>query len=385
MNSSNNSPPSFLIVKTSAIGDVVQSFPVLEYLRSKFPQAKIDWVVEEAIAPLLRAHPLLDEVIPIQSKAWSRSLLSSKTRTEFNAFMKSLRSTEYDYLFDLQGNTKVFHPDRAGPGQDEGGLWVGLREGKIEPLRHRGAFQLPLLVQCPPEISRTRSELFSGSRALSIERGTPQADRRREDAACTHDGWASALKRPRWMVCIGSRWVNKRIEESTMLSFLRRIADHCDPSFLFIYGNEEEQRSAEQFAASFKEDSLPVGALSLPLWQALMWEMDGVIAVDSAALHLCGTTETPSFSVFGPTSAAYFKPTEERHFALQGPCPYGKDCPSLPSVQSSEPARRAPASASSPPTSSSLPSRGNLLRDLRSFKDLANSLLGFQKNLLVGL
>src|SRR3990172_12925186 len=110
MNSSNNPPSSFLIVKTSAIGDVVQTFPVLEYLRRKFPHAKIDWVVEEGIAPLLRAHPLLDEVIPIRSKAWTRSPLSFQTRTEFSAFVKKLRSTHYDYLFDLQGDTKSSVP-----------------------------------------------------------------------------------------------------------------------------------------------------------------------------------------------------------------------------------------------------------------------------------
>src|SRR3990172_8270856 len=86
-------------------------------------------------------------------------------------------------------------------------------------------------------------------------------------------------KRPRWMVCFGSRWANKRMEESTMLSFLERVRDHCDPSFLFIYGNEEEKRSAKQFAAHFTASSLTVGDLTLPLWQALMWEMDGAIAV----------------------------------------------------------------------------------------------------------
>ena len=42
---------SILIVKTSAIGDVIQTFPVLEYLRQKFPAPQIDWVAEQEIAP----------------------------------------------------------------------------------------------------------------------------------------------------------------------------------------------------------------------------------------------------------------------------------------------------------------------------------------------
>jgi heptosyltransferase I len=69
-------PRSILIVKTSAIGDVIQTFPVLEYLRRKFPEAKIDWVVEEGIAPLLYAHPQIGEVITIRSKVWRKAPLS---------------------------------------------------------------------------------------------------------------------------------------------------------------------------------------------------------------------------------------------------------------------------------------------------------------------
>jgi heptosyltransferase-1 len=55
--------------------------------------------------------------------------------------------------------------------------------------------------------------------------------------------------------------------------------------------------------------------------------------MDSATLHLCGTTSTPSFSLFGPSSASIYKPLGEHHVAFQGSCPYGrtfvKRCPIL--------------------------------------------------------
>ena len=119
------------------------------------------------------------------------------------------------------------------------------------------------------------------------------------------------------------------------------------PLFLFIFGNEEEKRIAESLDVHFNERSIPVGDLSLPLWQALMWEMDGVIAVDSAALHLCGTTQTPSFSVFGPTLPSYFKPMEPRHVAVHGSCPYGRtfssQCPVLRTCATGACIRQLPA------------------------------------------
>jgi heptosyltransferase-1 len=145
------------------------------------------------------------------------------------------------------------------------------------------------------------------------------------------NGFPSGAKK--LMVCFGSKWPNKRLDSGTLAALLKKIAADCAPFFLFIYGDEEEKKCAEWLASNFQGQSRVVGELSLPLWQVLMWEMEGVIAVDSAALHLCGTTETPSWSVFGPSLATSYKPLGEHHAALQGTCPYGKPffqrCPAL--------------------------------------------------------
>jgi len=52
--------------------------------------------------------------------------------------------------------------------------------------------------------------------------------------------------------------------------------------------------------------------------------MQLVIAMDSLPLHLAGTTNTKTFSFFGPSSSAKFMPMGEQHHAFQGSCPYGK-------------------------------------------------------------
>ena len=89
---------SILIVRTSSIGDVVQTFPVLEYLREKFPSCQIDWVVEKRVAPILEAHPFLSQVLQIDSK--------SASFKDLRLSLQNLRRNSYDVLFDLQGNTK---------------------------------------------------------------------------------------------------------------------------------------------------------------------------------------------------------------------------------------------------------------------------------------
>ena len=53
-----------LIVRTSALGDVVHALPVLSAVRAKFPDAHIAWVVNRAFEPLIAGHPHLTETIP---------------------------------------------------------------------------------------------------------------------------------------------------------------------------------------------------------------------------------------------------------------------------------------------------------------------------------
>ena len=60
---------SILIVKLSAIGDVVHTLPLLEVLRKNLPEARIDWLVEEEAARLLEGHCALDRIIVSRRKS----------------------------------------------------------------------------------------------------------------------------------------------------------------------------------------------------------------------------------------------------------------------------------------------------------------------------
>jgi ADP-heptose:LPS heptosyltransferase len=96
-----------LIVKTSALGDIVHAFPVLEWIKERFPEAEIDWVVERGGgATLLAAHPSISNLFTVDTQVWRRGLFRKATWKEIARLFSSLRAVEYDVLFDLQGNTK---------------------------------------------------------------------------------------------------------------------------------------------------------------------------------------------------------------------------------------------------------------------------------------
>jgi heptosyltransferase I len=91
----------------SSLGDVVHNMPMVSDVRRHFPDARIDWVVEEAYVDLVRLHRDVRQVIPFALRRWRKSLGSPATRAEIAACLRSLRAETYDYIFDTQGLFKT--------------------------------------------------------------------------------------------------------------------------------------------------------------------------------------------------------------------------------------------------------------------------------------
>jgi len=100
---------NILIVKLSAIGDVIQTLPALNAVRNYYPNANITWLVEEDAAPLVQGHEALDRVIISKRKRWLRELRGLSfliTIKEVYGFIKALRDTRYDMILDFQALLK---------------------------------------------------------------------------------------------------------------------------------------------------------------------------------------------------------------------------------------------------------------------------------------
>ena len=97
---------SILIVKMSAIGDVVMSIPAFHALRAAYPHARIDWLVEPAAAALVRNLPGLDRILVFPRPELARQVRSGNPASAMRlwlAFKTDLQSTRYDVVLDLQG------------------------------------------------------------------------------------------------------------------------------------------------------------------------------------------------------------------------------------------------------------------------------------------
>jgi heptosyltransferase-1 len=92
-----------LIIKPSALGDVVLALPALSALRRSFPGAKISWLVRPEFAPLLENHPYLTEIIPFDRKFLGKAWYHPKAFAALVSLTRRLRRSKFDAVFDLQG------------------------------------------------------------------------------------------------------------------------------------------------------------------------------------------------------------------------------------------------------------------------------------------
>lgn len=130
-----------LLVKTSSLGDVVHNLPVLSDLSVNFPQAEIDWVVEEPFTPIPQMHGMIKRVIPVALRRWRQDLFSMKTWHEISAFRDRLSATRYDAIVDTQGLLKSALVVACARGRKYGLDWHSSRE-PLAPFYHQ-TFRVP--------------------------------------------------------------------------------------------------------------------------------------------------------------------------------------------------------------------------------------------------
>jgi heptosyltransferase-1 len=108
-----------LVVRLSAMGDIIHTLPAVAALREAFPDVTLGWVVEERWVELLctlrcprsgprsSQRPLADHVHTVNTTAWRRSLLSYNTWQQMAGSVSELRGIKYEVAVDFQGAVRT--------------------------------------------------------------------------------------------------------------------------------------------------------------------------------------------------------------------------------------------------------------------------------------
>ncbi|HEV7670929.1 MAG TPA: glycosyltransferase family 9 protein [Thermoanaerobaculia bacterium] len=299
-----------LIVKTSALGDVVHALPVLGALRRHYPEARIAWVVEEWIAPLLAGHPDLDEVIPVRLRAWRKQPFARVTRRELGNLFRRIAAFSPDVALDLMGNHKAgvlaalsFADRRLGLAREfrrepSSAIWinegVGLPEG-----------------QSGHAVDRMLAVL--GGLGLPAERAEFQPEKI-SPAAEIGDVQGAALPARFALLHPGAGWGNKKYPAAWWGLALAALHRETDLSSLVAVGPGEEDLAAEIVAASGGAGrAVPA---EIPAFAHLARRAEIVLGGDSGPTHLAHALGRPVLMVMGPTDPLLHGPYGAPHLAL---------------------------------------------------------------------
>lgn len=300
-----------LIIKLSALGDVVHALPVLDFIRQVAPQARVDWAVEAGNAPVLENNPFLATLIPLPLKRWKKNLHDPKIWAEIRQAISGLRRGGYDLSIDLQGNIKsglvalcAAAPVRVGFDRqgvrERPNLWVNNRHIDLRPEDY------PVSARSLRLVSAALGGDYQGME-LATEIVT-SADDDAVARSCIQEG------APRVLIHTGTTWPTKRWSGEGWQQLVAQLkAVYPDIRLLFSWGNPVEEEEARQLAVQVGQQGTLLPRLTVKQFCALLKQVDLVIGGDTGPVHLAAAVGTKTVSFYRATDPLRNGPRGARH------------------------------------------------------------------------
>jgi 3-deoxy-D-manno-octulosonic-acid transferase/heptosyltransferase-1 len=327
---------NILIVKLSAIGDVVHTLPSLAALRRLWPDADITWVVEEAAADLLSNHPDLNRVVVSGRKRWLREMrggMIARPLAEMHAFFNALRFRKYDLVIDFHGLFKSAALVFLSGGKRKLG-YASLQEGsglfyteKIPEEMKKHAVERYL--DFVRYLARgEESEVVAEPPEFRIAVGEKEENRVSE---IFHAGEDLPGKEIPPFVAVNpvAFWETKLWENSKFALLCDRMRKELGVMVVLTGG---DAAPLENIRKQMKTTALNAGGqTSLRELAALYKKAAIVVTTDSGPMHLAAAVGTPVVALFGPTDPARTGPYGAGHRVIRtgvscSPC-FRKQCP----------------------------------------------------------
>lgn len=291
---------NILIVKLSAIGDVIHTLPALNALRRHFPRARITWLVEEAASGLVVGHRALDRVLVSGRKRWLKKIGATHLK-EMGRFVRNLRDTRYDVILDFQALLKSSLPIALARGDRK----IGFDRG-MEHMEHS---YLMLSERVPPvsmEIHAIERNLKMieplGIRTDRVVYDLPVSGADRETARSLLE--SAGMDRRRRLVAINpmAKWPTKLWITGRFSRLADRIRQRTGAEILFTGGPEDRGAVARIIAGMDSPAANLAGMTSLKTLAALYESIDLLVSTDTGPMHLGAALGIPVVALFGPTA-----------------------------------------------------------------------------------
>ncbi len=309
-------PRRILIVKPSALGDIVHTLPVLHLLRKRFKTAEISWLVVPAFASLLEGHRLLDHVLLFERRRFANLWRDASAAKGLMSFAMSLRKQQFDLVIDLQGllrsgwiSWQTRAPVRVG--------FAYAREGATTFYTH--------VVQTRTHEQHAIERYLDVCEALGCGRGPVVFDFDLPDSAKSSVTEMTANCGDYAVLLPGTNWATKRWPAERFEGLIAPLRARFGLSTIIAGGND-----VRDMGRSWNGALNLSGKTDLKQLVALIDRAKLVIANDSGPMHIASALHRPLVTIFGPTNPIRTGPYERLETVARldiacSPC-YSRKC-----------------------------------------------------------
>jgi len=294
-----------LIVRMSALGDLVHALPVLAALRRAWPAARVDWIVDEAYAPILSLAEGLHRRVIVRASASAKATadkqaVPAKDTVSFGGGMgyvsavRYLRSQRYDAALDLQGLLKSAVWARlSGAARVIGFDRAHLRE----PMAAAFYSETVVPLEAPHVIQKNLSILT----ALNLPQGAVELPLHPVAGAAATAAITAAGGSGHYVVLNpGAAWPNKRWPAERFGALAAQLRARTGLPSLVTWG-PGERALAEQVAGASDGAAAPAPATAIADLAVIMRDAALVVSGDTGPLHIAAAMGTPLVGLYGPT------------------------------------------------------------------------------------
>lgn len=282
-----------LIIRLSSIGDIFHTFTILPDIKKIFPNATIDWLVDDGFKGVAALSPLIDTVIPIPLRKWKKSKLTWL----FNLikFKKSLPNIKYDYIIDTQGLIKsailakyLFN-----------GFVFGLdRKSAREPLSSLFYDFTYTVNQNDIAVPRLRG--------LIAKMFNLQHDLRKIDFPYKCEDCEITFANGHVLYLHGTSKENKKWSLENWLSLSNWIIENTNKQIVLTYSNQEEHDFALNLIAKINNERIKlIDKLSFAKLADLIAKSDLVVGVDTGFTHFANLVGRPTIAIYQASNPNY--------------------------------------------------------------------------------
>jgi lipopolysaccharide heptosyltransferase I len=282
--------PKILIIKLSALGDVVHTLPALHALRKEFPGARLDWLVGEAASPLLEDHPLLNRV-HVFKKAWRKNFLRHLF-SDIIPFYRAMQREKFDWAIDFQGLTKSGLASYFSGAQKVIGF--GDRDGR----ELNKLFTTEKISPAPGlHIVERNLSLLSPLGIVNPEVSFPLPDFKQDRDKPANGEYV--------VVNPGAGWVNKKIPLDILGRLCASIFKEMGWNIMIAWGPGEESLAGElaEIIERHGARARLASGTTIPQLAGLISRSRLFLGGDTGPTHLAAALKIPVVSWFGPSDS----------------------------------------------------------------------------------